>query len=78
MEQIEAENRTKGAAFSTKGWINLVTKFYDETSLNYDNDQLKRRWDVLKLDWRVWEKLKSLDTGLGWDVVKGTIDAGDD
>ena len=53
VEQIEAENRTKGAAFSTKGWINLVTKFYDETNLNYDNDQLKRRWDVLKLDWRV-------------------------
>ena len=78
MEQIEAGNRTKGAAFSTKGWINLVTKFYDETSLNYDNDQLKRRWDVLKLDWRVWEKLKSLDTSLGWDAVKGTIDASDD
>ena len=27
VEQIEAENRTKDAAFSPKGWINLVTKF---------------------------------------------------
>ena len=27
VEQIEAGNRTKGAAFSPKGWINLVTKF---------------------------------------------------
>ena len=27
VEQIEVENRIKGAAFSPKGWINLVTKF---------------------------------------------------
>ena len=50
----------------------------DETGLNYDKDQLKSRWDVLKIDWRVWEKLKNLDAGLGWDVVKRTIDASDD
>ena len=50
----------------------------DETRLNYDKDQLKSRWDVLKIDWRVWEKLKNLDAGLGWDVVKRTIDASDD
>ena len=78
VEQIQAGNRTKGAGFSTKGWINLVTKFCDETGQNYDKDQLKSRWDVLKGDWRVWEQLKNLDTGLGWDVVKGTIDASDD
>ena len=55
-----------------------MTKFCDETGLNYDKDQLKSRWDVLKVDWRVWEKLKSHDIGLGWDAVKGTIDASDD
>nr|XP_023872230.1 uncharacterized protein LOC111984844 [Quercus suber] len=77
-ETIEAGNRTKCAAFSTKGWINLMTKFCDKISLNCDKDQLKSRWDVLKGDWRVWEKLKNLDIGLGWDAVKGTIDASDD
>ena len=78
VEQIEAGNRTKGAAFSTKGWTNLVTKFCDETGLNYDKDQLKSRLVVLKLDWRVWEQLKSHDAGLGWDAVKGKINASDD
>ena len=78
IEQIQAGNRTKGAGFSTKGWINLVTKFCDKTSQNYDKDQLKSRWDVLKGEWRVWEQLKNLDTGLGWDAVKGTIAASDD
>ena len=78
VEQIQVGNGTKGACFSTKGWINLVTKFCDETGQNYDKDQLKSRWDVLKGDWRVWERLRNLDTGLGWDAVKGTIRASDD
>ena len=78
VEQIQAGNTTKGAGFSTKGWFNLVTKFCDETGQNYDKDQLKSRWDVLKGDWRVWEQLRNLDTGLGWDAVKGTIAATDD
>ena len=78
MEQIQAGNRTKGVSFSTKGWFNLVTKFCDETGQNYDKDQLKSRWNVLKGDWRVWEQLRNLDTGLGWDAVKGTIRATDD
>ncbi|XP_075646452.1 uncharacterized protein LOC142617462 [Castanea sativa] len=77
VEQIQAGNRTKGAAFSSEGWFNLVTKFCEETGQNYDKDQLKSRWDVLKGDWRVWEKLRNLDTGLGWDAVKGTIAAPD-
>ncbi|KAL0008761.1 hypothetical protein SO802_010263 [Lithocarpus litseifolius] len=50
----------------------------DETGQNYDKEQLKCRWDVLKVDWRVWEKLKGLDTNLGWDALKGTIDASGD
>ena len=78
VEQIEAENRTNDAAFSPKVWTILVIKFCDETGLNYDKNQLKSRWDVLKVDWRVWEQLKSHDIGLGWDVVKRTIDASDD
>ena len=73
MEEIEARNRTIFVAFSPKGWSNLVIKFCDETGLNYDKDQLKSRRDALKTDWRVWEKLKGLGTGLGWDAVKGMI-----
>ena len=53
MEQIQIGNKSRGAAFSTEGWTNLVTKFCDETGQNYDRDQLKTRWDVLKGDWRV-------------------------
>ena len=43
VEQIEVRSRTKGVAFSTKGWSILVTKFCDETGLDYDKDQLKSK-----------------------------------
>ncbi|XP_023928137.2 L10-interacting MYB domain-containing protein-like [Quercus suber] len=78
VEQIQLGNRSKGAAFSTEGWTTLVTKFCDETGQNYGRGQLKSRWDVLKGEWRVWEQLRNLDTGLGWDAEKGTILATDD
>ena len=39
VEQIQIGNRSRGAAFSTEGWTNLVTKFCDETGQNYDRDQ---------------------------------------
>ncbi|KAL4645193.1 hypothetical protein ACB092_02G218900 [Castanea dentata] len=78
VEEIEARNKRIFAALSAKGWSNLVIKFCDETGLNYEKDQLKNRWDVLKVEWRAWEKLKGLHTNLGWDVVKGTTDASDD
>ena len=78
VEEIEAENRTIFVAFSPKGWSNLVIKFCDKTGLNYDKDQLKTRWDALKTDQRVWEKLNGLYISLGWDAVKGTIDTSDD
>ena len=68
VEQIQAKNKTKGAGFSTKGWSNLVTKFCNQTDQNYDKNQLKSMWDVLKGDWRVREQLRNLDTGLGWDA----------
>ncbi|XP_075655224.1 L10-interacting MYB domain-containing protein-like [Castanea sativa] len=78
VEEIEAGNKRIFTALSAKGWSNLVIKFCDETGLNYEKDQLKNRWDVLKAEWRAWEKLKGLHTNLGWDVVKGTTDASDD
>ncbi|KAK9991378.1 hypothetical protein SO802_026363 [Lithocarpus litseifolius] len=78
VELIDAGHRTSGACFSRKGWVILVTKFCEQTGLDYDKDQLKSRWDVLKGDWKVWHQLKNLDIGLGWDAVKGTIDATND
>ncbi|XP_020598605.1 L10-interacting MYB domain-containing protein-like [Phalaenopsis equestris] len=37
--------------------------------------KLKNKWDQLKKDWKHWKELKRRSTGLGWDLVKRTIDA---
>ncbi|KAL4610228.1 hypothetical protein ACB092_08G036500 [Castanea dentata] len=78
VEQTKAGNRTKGACFNTEGWSTLVTKFCEMIGQNYNRDQLKSRWDILKGDWKVWEQLISHDIGLGWDVEKGTVKASKD
>ncbi|XP_020572840.1 L10-interacting MYB domain-containing protein-like [Phalaenopsis equestris] len=36
---------------------------------------MKNKWDQLKKDWKIWKDLKHGSTGLGWDLVKRTIDA---
>ena len=35
----------------------------------------KHKWDGLKKNWVLWNKLKGSETRLGWDAVKGTIAA---
>ncbi|KAK8583837.1 hypothetical protein V6N12_068095 [Hibiscus sabdariffa] len=60
------------------GWIKIVKNFENETGKPYTQRQLKNRWDLLKKEWKLWKKLKEKDTGLGWDHMKGTIDASED
>ncbi|XP_057251333.1 uncharacterized protein LOC125497952 [Beta vulgaris subsp. vulgaris] len=38
----------------------------------------KHKYDAMRRDWRNWTKLKSSETGLGWDPNSGKIDASDE
>ncbi|KAK9033686.1 hypothetical protein V6N11_049872 [Hibiscus sabdariffa] len=67
-----------GTHFKKEGWIKIVKNFENETGKPYTLRQLKNRWDLLKKEWKLWKKLKEKDTGLGWDHMKGTIDASED
>lgn len=40
--------------------------------------QIKNHWDYTKADWKIWNKLREKETGLGWDYVNNTIMASDD
>ncbi|KAG8379280.1 hypothetical protein BUALT_Bualt07G0072100 [Buddleja alternifolia] len=69
------------------GWDNLKNtvsasdEWWDEylqTGLNYDKKQLKNHWDSTKQDWKVWYKLMTFATGLGWDNPKNTVSASDE
>ena len=58
-----------------EGWKNIIAMFNNSTGHNYDQKQLKNRWDSLKDYFILWEKFVENRTGLGWDLVKKTIDA---
>ncbi|WCJ24546.1 hypothetical protein M5689_006497 [Euphorbia peplus] len=44
----------------------------------FTKDQMRHKWDTMKLQWKLWRELKGKETGLGWDPIKGTIDASDE
>ena len=63
--------------FSKKGWTNIIAAFEKKTGKEYPRAKYKHKQDGLKKDWVIWNKLKGSETGLEWDVAKGTIAATD-
>ncbi|XP_054813336.1 uncharacterized protein LOC129313977 [Prosopis cineraria] len=39
----------------------------------YDKKQLKNKWDNLRKDWNIWDKLLNKENSLGWDTEKNTV-----
>ncbi|XP_028769728.1 uncharacterized protein LOC114727181 [Neltuma alba] len=44
----------------------------------YDRRQLKNRFDVLRKDWKLWEKLMSGENGIGYDAATNRVLASDE
>ncbi|KAH9679005.1 L10-interacting MYB domain-containing protein [Citrus sinensis] len=64
-----AGNRLNGH-FNKIGWKNLIVKFHSMTGRDYEQKQLKNKWDILKKGWQLWTNLLRNETGLRWDPVK--------
>jgi hypothetical protein len=43
------------------------------TGINLSKIQVKNKWDRLKNDWSIWQKLVRKQTGTGWDSTRGVI-----
>ncbi|XP_054818148.1 uncharacterized protein LOC129317793 [Prosopis cineraria] len=52
-----------------------MQQFNALSSRSYDKKQLKNKWDNLRKDWNIWDKLLNKETGLGWDSEKNTVSA---
>ena len=74
IQEIDAGNRPNGQ-FTKTGWSNIIRKFREETSCSFSQSQLKNKWDGLKKDLTLWERLRLEDTGLGFNHVTKTIEA---
>ncbi|CAN6224074.1 unnamed protein product [Urochloa humidicola] len=77
MEETLAGNRP-GTTLSSIGYKNLEENFFAITKRRYDHGKLKNKWDALKPQYNLWLDLKRAATGLGFNVVKGTITASDE
>ncbi|XP_030945937.1 uncharacterized protein LOC115970441 [Quercus lobata] len=77
MDEVFKGNRPN-THFSKKGWTNIIATFEKKTGKEYPRAKYKHKWDSLKKDWVLWNKLKGSETGLGWDAAKGTIAATDE
>ncbi|KAL0006046.1 hypothetical protein SO802_013607 [Lithocarpus litseifolius] len=64
--------------FNKKGWTNIIATFEKKSGKEYPMAKYKHKWDSLKKDWVLWNKLKGSENGSGWDTAKGTIAATDD
>ncbi|KAL6642378.1 hypothetical protein ACP70R_020559 [Stipagrostis hirtigluma subsp. patula] len=78
VEQVRAGNRPN-THLNNIGYREVALKFQQRTQLLYTKLQLKNKWDRLKGDYIIWNKLLTTRAaeGLPWDSAKGTIAADD-
>ena len=54
--------------FSKKGWTNIIATFEKKNGKEYPRVKHKHKWDGLKKDWVLWNKLK--EAKLDWDEMQ--------
>ncbi|GKC17017.1 L10-interacting MYB domain-containing protein-like protein [Tanacetum coccineum] len=74
LEEVRNGNRP-GSHFNKIGWANLENKLKARTGKVFCKQQLKNHWDTMKKDWKLYDRLMRIESGLGWDPVRKTIDA---
>ncbi|KAF5794731.1 putative Myb/SANT-like domain, harbinger transposase-derived nuclease domain-containing protein [Helianthus annuus] len=72
----EVKNGIRPAShFNKVGWTNLANNLKTRTGKDYTKLQLKNHWDSMKRDWKLYDRLMRIESGLGWDPVKKTINS---
>ncbi|GJW27733.1 putative nuclease HARBI1 isoform X1, partial [Tanacetum coccineum] len=74
LEEVRNGNRP-GTHFNKIGWTNLEKNLKARSGKVFNKQQLKNHWDTMKKDFKLYDRLMRIESGLGWDPVKKTIDA---
>ena len=56
-------------------WGNITPRFDVAMNVKCHDDSLVNKYKALKREYSAWMDLKKLQTGLGWNDAKGTIEA---
>ncbi|XP_028754204.1 uncharacterized protein At2g29880-like [Neltuma alba] len=76
IEEVEKGGR-KGTSLTKPAWSSLEDNFTAKTGRAYTKIQLKNKFDSLRKEWQLWDRLLC-ETGLGWDAERNTVSAPDD
>ncbi|XP_028801886.1 L10-interacting MYB domain-containing protein-like [Neltuma alba] len=71
-EQI-VHKEHQGTSFIRPGWNKITKSFQKRSEKMYDRKQFKNRFDILRKDWKLWEKLMSGETGIGYDAATNRV-----
>lgn len=71
-EQVGRGNRSS-THLNNLGYDEVAKRFKDKTGIQLKKQQLKNKWDKLKIDYSIWKRLLK-QTGAGWDHTKGTFE----
>lgn len=72
LTELKNGNRP-GTSFNKIGWVNLGKTMMEKTGKSFDRIQLKNKWDAMKRDWKLYDRLMRLETGIGG--TRSLIDA---
>ncbi|WVZ54785.1 hypothetical protein U9M48_005534 [Paspalum notatum var. saurae] len=72
-EQVGKGNRPN-THLNAVGYAEVAQFFWQRTTIELNKLQLKNKWDKLKVDLTIWQKLMRRQTGTGWDHLKKTIE----
>ena len=64
MNEVKNGNRP-GSHFNKAGWGNIEKNMKERTARCFDKKQLKNKWDNMKKEWKLYDRLMRLETGIG-------------
>nr|XP_043629054.1 uncharacterized protein LOC122600408 [Erigeron canadensis] len=74
LNEIRIGNKPTGYC-NAVGYKNLEKYMKDRTGKTFDRKQIKNHWEGMKKEWKLYDRLMRLESGIGWDPVRKTIDA---
>ncbi|XP_028754258.1 L10-interacting MYB domain-containing protein-like [Neltuma alba] len=76
IEEVEKGGR-RGTSLTKPAWTSIEENFTAKTGRVYTRIQLKNKYDTLRKEWQLWDRLLR-ETGLGWDAERNTVSTPDD
>ncbi|KAM0027493.1 putative Myb/SANT-like domain-containing protein [Helianthus debilis subsp. tardiflorus] len=77
LNEVRVGNKPTGY-FNKFGYENLEKYMKERTGKTFDHKKIKNHWETMKKEWKLYDRLMRLESGIGWDPVRKTIDASDE